>query len=187
MAGMDGSEWEDKRFPMFTMPLEIFLQMTHVQEHEDLIETLQALRIHFQHTCLSIFSILMTYDVEDYLVALGIVVFPQGANWVMVLIKVGCWRASIGRVCNIYLVFLSLADMALDVCKPVIHGLNLGEFRQWFTAPRIPRLSVNSRKTWARRYSCLTSGSTNTIQIQSFSNSESCKRLLRILWRVQAK
>ncbi len=45
---MDGSEWEDNRFPMLTLPLEIFLQMTHVQEYEDLIETLQALRIHFQ-------------------------------------------------------------------------------------------------------------------------------------------
>lgn len=37
-----GMEWENEHFPMFTVPLEIFLQMTKVQEYEDLMETLHA-------------------------------------------------------------------------------------------------------------------------------------------------
>jgi len=38
VAGWSSSESEGKRFPMFTIPLKTFLQMTKVQEHEDLMD-----------------------------------------------------------------------------------------------------------------------------------------------------
>jgi len=37
--GKTGMEWEIEHFPMFTVPLEIFLQMTKVQEYEDLMDS----------------------------------------------------------------------------------------------------------------------------------------------------